>query len=253
MHSILWIRRISIGCGPPEGANFIYAQAYQEILAKEDVTLDLRTTADSSENLKLLGAESGGVNVAFVQGNMKSLAPNTDLVSLGNLFFEPLWIFHRNDLVLRRIPDLKGLRVAVGKEGGGTKILIMQLLKLDGINSQNTRILSYGYQKAAEMLLNAEVDVAFFVSTNFAAHVIKLIDSKSVKLTGLERAEAYSLLYHYLYVLKVPEGVEEKVSNISVPLSYSEELYHLRMHIDLLRSKLKQMSGNGENPDDSKK
>jgi len=42
------------------------------------------------------------------------------------------------------------------------------------------------------------------------------------------------------YLVKL-EGIEEKVSNISVPLSYSEELYHLRMHIGMLRSKLKQM------------
>ncbi len=96
-------RRISIGCGPPEGANFKYAQAYREILAKEGISLELRSTAGSAENLKLLGAASGGVDVAFVQGSMKSLVPKTDLVSLGSLFFEPLWIFHRNDLALRRI------------------------------------------------------------------------------------------------------------------------------------------------------
>jgi len=207
-------RRFSIGCGPPEGANFKFAQAYQEILAKEGITLDLRTTAGSVENLKLLGAESGGVDVAFVQGSMKSLAQDTDLESLGSLFFDPLWIFYRKDLALRRIPDLKGLRLAVGKEGSGTKILTMHLLKLNGVNSQNTQILSDGYQKAAEMLLNAEVDVAFFVSTHLAAHVLKLIDSKSVKLMGLERAEAYALLYHYLYVLKVPEGVIDLEANI---------------------------------------
>ena len=58
------------------------------------------------------------------------------------------------------------------------------------------------------------------------------------------RAEAYAPRNHSLYVLKVPERIEEKVCNISVPLSYSEELYHLRMHIDLLRSKLKQMIEN---------
>jgi TRAP transporter TAXI family solute receptor len=207
-------RRISIGCGPPESANFIYAQAYQEILSKEGITLELRNTAGSAENLKLLGAKSDGVDVAFVQGSMKSLAPNTDLVSLGSLFFEPLWIFHLNDPALRRIPDLKGLRLAVGEEGSGTKILTMRLLELNGVNSQNTRILSSGYQKAADMLLNGEVDVAFFVSTHLAAHVIKLIDSKSIKLMGLERAEAYALLYHYLYVLKVPEGVIDFEVNI---------------------------------------
>lgn len=207
-------RRISIGCGPPEGANFIFAQAYQEILAKEGITLELRNTAGSAENLKLLGATPGGIDVAFVQGSMKSTAQNTDLVSLGSLFFDPLWIFHRTDLALRRIPDLKGLRLAVGEEGGGTKVLTMQLLELNGLNSQNTQILSYGYQKAADMLLKGEVDAAFFVSTHLAAHVINLIDSKSVKLMGLERAEAYALLYHYLYVLKVPEGVIDFAANI---------------------------------------
>ena len=207
-------RRISIGCGPPEGANFKYAQAYREILSREGIALDLRTTAGSAENLKLLDAASGGVDIAFVQGSMKSLVQDTDLVSLGSLFFEPLWIFHHSDLASRRIPDLKGLRLAVGEEGGGTKILSMRLLELNGINSQNTQILSYGYQEAADMLLKGEVDAAFFVSTHLASHVINLIDSKSVKLMGLERAEAYSLLYHYLYVLKVPEGVIDFEANI---------------------------------------
>ena len=60
--------------------------------------------------------------------------------------------------------------------------------------------------------------------------------------------EASERLQEYLVKL---EGVEEKVSNIAVPLSFSEELYHLRMHIDLLRSKLEQMIENKENPDDS--
>ena len=207
-------RRISIGCGPPEGANFSYAQAYQKILSREGIALDLRNTAGSAENLKLLDAASGGVDIAFVQGSMKSLVQDTDLVSLGSLFFEPLWIFHRNGLALRRGPDLKGLRVAVGEEGSGTKILTMRLLELNGVNSKNTRIFAYGYQKAADMLLNGEVDVAFFVSTHLADHLINLIDSESVKLMGLERAEAYALLYHYLYVLKLPEGVIDLEANI---------------------------------------
>jgi hypothetical protein len=51
------------------------------------------------------------------------------------------------------------------------------------------------------------------------------------------KEEESERLHEYLVGL---EGIEEKVSNISVPLSFSEELYHLRMHIDLLRSELKQ-------------
>ncbi len=207
-------RRISIGCGPPESANYRFAQAYRDLLARDGITLELRSTAGSVENLKLLGKESDGLDVAFVQGSVKSIAGDTDLVSLGSLYFEPLWIFHRHGLTLNRGSDLKGLRIAVGEEGGGTKILAMRLLELNGVDARNSQILSYGYQKAADGLLKGEVDVAFFVSTHRADHILRLIDSKSVKLMGIERAEAYALLYHYLYVLKLPEGVIDFKANI---------------------------------------
>jgi TRAP transporter TAXI family solute receptor len=207
-------RHLSIGCGPPDGHNFIYAQAYRKLFAEQGIKLELRNTAGSAENFSLLAKASDGVDIAFVQGTMKSLAQNVDLESLGSLFFEPLWIFHHKDLALQRLPDLKGLRIAVGEEGGGTKILALRLLEMNGINSQNSRLLPYGYQKAADKLLNGEVDVAFFVSTHLASHVIQLIDSKSIKLMGLERADAYALLYHFLYVLKLPEGVIDFEENI---------------------------------------
>jgi hypothetical protein len=64
---------------------------------------------------------------------------------------------------------------------------------------------------------------------------LRAFDPERHKEEGTERLQEY--------LVKL-DGIEEKVSNISVPLSYSEELYHLRMHIDLLRSKLKLMIEN---------
>jgi len=75
-------RRISIGCGPPESANYNYAQTYREILSREGITLELINTAGSAANLKLLEAESAGVDVAFVQGSMKSLSFSEELYHL---------------------------------------------------------------------------------------------------------------------------------------------------------------------------
>jgi TRAP-type uncharacterized transport system substrate-binding protein len=207
-------KQITIACGPQESANFLFAKAYQEFMAKEGVTLNIRPTAGSVENLKLLQAKPDGVEVALVQGGLKSSVQNENIVSLGSLFFEPLWTFHRTDLPMEHFSDLKGMRLAVGEEGGGTKILTMHLLQLNGINTKNTRILSVGYQRAVDMLMKGEVDVAFFVSTHHAPYVIKLIDSKSVKLMGIPRAEAYAFLYHYLYLLRVPEGAIDFEANI---------------------------------------
>jgi hypothetical protein len=52
------------------------------------------------------------------------------------------------------------------------------------------------------------------------------------------KGKAIEILREYQAKL---EGIEEQVSSIKVPLAFSEELYQLRMHIDMLRSKFQQM------------
>ncbi|MFC1828145.1 TAXI family TRAP transporter solute-binding subunit, partial [Thermodesulfobacteriota bacterium] len=135
---------------------------------------------------------------------------------------EPMWIFHHAGLELRRLTDLKGLRISVGAEGSGTKVLAMQLFEHNGITPENTRILSFGGQAAADMLLNGEIDVAIFVRrisvplayTHRTEYIRKLFRARSVSLMGIERARAYALRHHFLYVLKLPEGVIDFEANI---------------------------------------
>ena len=207
-------RKIIIGTGSPKGAYFAFGKKYSELFEKEGISLEVKITAGSVENLKLLEADSGGVDIAFIQGGMGTLAKTENLVSLGSLYFEPLWIFHQKDLTLNRLSDLKGLRIAVGAEGSGTKVLAMQLLQLNGINAKNTQLLLYDSQQAVEGLLNGEIDVAFFVTTHRSSYLRPLLKSKSITLMGLQRAEAYALRYHYLHVLKLPEGVIDFQDNI---------------------------------------
>ena len=207
-------RNIIIGTGSPKGAYFAFGKKYSELFAKENIALEVKITAGSAENLKLLEADSGGVDIAFIQGGMGTLAKTEKLVSLGSLYFEPLWIFHQKGLTLNRLSDLKGLRVAVGEEGSGTKVLTMQLLGLNGITAKNTQLLSYDPLKAAERLLKGEIDVAFFVTTHRSPYLRLFLKSKSITQMGLQRAEAYALRYHYLHVLKLPEGVIDFQDNI---------------------------------------
>ena len=200
-------RKIIIGTGSPKGAYFAFGKKYSELFAKEGISLEVKKTAGSAENLKLLEADSNSVDIAFVQGGMSALAKTENLVSLGSLYFEPLWIFHQKDLTLNRLSDLKGLRVAVGEEGSGTKVLAMQLLIVNGITAKNTQLLSYDSVQAVEMLLKGKIDVAFFVTTHRSSYLLPLRKSKSLPLMGRQGAEAYALRYHYLHVLKLPEGV----------------------------------------------
>jgi hypothetical protein len=52
---------------------------------------------------------------------------------------------------------------------------------------------------------------------------------------GMNKEDLAASLDEYLLML---DNLEEKVSNISVPLAFSRELYSLRVHIDMLREKL---------------
>ena len=96
--------------------------------------LEVLSTA-SAENIKLLEAETGGVDVAFLQGGTGTLATSDDL-DHWEAYLEPLWIFYRAHLSVKQISDLKGKRIAVGREGSGTRVLSMQLLEVNGIRSQ---------------------------------------------------------------------------------------------------------------------
>ncbi|CAB5082049.1 hypothetical protein D3OALGA1CA_296 [Olavius algarvensis associated proteobacterium Delta 3] len=206
-------RRILLACGATEGAYFAYGNQYRDVIARAGITVDLRITAGAVENLELLETASGGVDAAFVQGGLGALSRSDDLRSLGGIFFEPLLIFHQNGLDLQQLTDLKGLRIAIGKEGSGTRYLLQQILEQNGVTSENTGLFAYGFQEAADNLLNGGLDVAMFISHS-TPFLRELAAAPSITLMGMERADAYALRNQFLTVLKLPEGALDLATNI---------------------------------------
>ena len=200
-------RTISMATGSPGGAYFKYGQHYKKFLKKNRVELNLRITSGSLENLRLLEKNTGGVDVAFIQGGTGESSNSDNIISLGSLYYEPLWVFLGPKIKPNHIADMKGLRIAVGGELNGTKLLSTQLLELNGITEKNTQLISQGPEISADMFLNNDVDVAFFVSTHRAPYITKLLLSESVSLFEFDRAEAYKIRYQFLNVVTLPRGV----------------------------------------------
>ena len=92
---------ITIATGQQGGAYLLFAERYQAVLAREEITLNILETAGSVENLQLL--ENDSVDIAFIQGGIASTADNPDLLSLASLYYEPLWVFDRGTDTLTRI------------------------------------------------------------------------------------------------------------------------------------------------------
>ena len=52
-----------------------------------------------------------------------------ELVSLGSLFTEPVWLFLRDSAKVNQLTDLRGLKINLGPEGTGVPQLLRQVLE----------------------------------------------------------------------------------------------------------------------------
>ena len=66
-----------------------------------------RTTAGSVENLALLNGDEA-VDLGFVQGGLGDHAPSENVVAIGSLYLEPLWLFVHSDIEIEEMGDFIG-------------------------------------------------------------------------------------------------------------------------------------------------
>ena len=205
-------RHVRIASGAPQGAYAESAQRYRGILARDGITLEIVATSGSMENLKLLQAQRGGVDVAFIQGGTGS--PDTPgLLSLGSVFFEPLWVFVRDVVPARYVRDLAGRRLALGVEGSGTRVLALQLLQASGV-AEAPNLLAMGGDEAVQGLLNGTVDAAFFVTARPQPQLDPLLRDKRVRLMSVAQADAFAQRFRFLSKVVLPEGRLDLAANV---------------------------------------
>jgi TRAP transporter TAXI family solute receptor len=204
---------LSIGTGGKTGAYYPFGQQYREILARDGITLEVRSTAGSVENIRLLKSPADGVDVAFVQGGIGNRADSPNLASLGSLYFEPLWVFHRTDTPVKRLSDLHQKRIAIGPEGSGTRAVALQLLA-DNAIAESASIFPTGGNEAVKALKQGDIDAAFFVMSARSSVVQTLLTTNGVSLMSFERAEAYTRIHRFLSSVVLPEGVIDFDLNI---------------------------------------
>ncbi len=208
---------IVMSTGVADGAYHAIALKYRDILARDGVTLRLWPSSGAVENLRRLSDPSAEVDVALVQGGIVSAAaPETtkDLASLGSVYNEVLWIFHRGDRPLDRLPPLDGKMIAIGEENSGTAALAMTMLEATGIAKPPTTIMKIGGKTARNLLVSGGIDAAFFVAGPHSPIVRELLTTKGIHLLGISRADAYTRRYFYLRKFVLPQGVFDLTHNV---------------------------------------
>src|SRR5262249_34731276 len=178
-------------------------------LSNEKVKVQRGPRAGSVENLTMLRDPHSGTNVALIEDGILSAADTAGVESLGTVFYEPLWWFHKREIRGQEASRLRGQRISIGPEGSGTRALSRQLLKRTGIEGQVGEVLGFEPPEAGEKLLAGGIDMAFMMTSWGAPAVQQLLADDRVTLSSFLHADAIIALYPFLNKVVVPRGVTD--------------------------------------------
>jgi TRAP transporter TAXI family solute receptor len=214
-------RTIVIASGSRTGAYFDFAEKYAKELHKQHLSVEVRETAGSVENLRLLGDAGSGVAVAIVQSGVAAADQVPRFYALGSLYREPLWVFYRGADRIDRLSQLAGKRIGVGPAGSGTHAVAMRLLAANGLSqpesTAGTRpavLVEEPVTTAAQALQKGELDAAFFVAAFDTEYILRLLNDRSLRLLSFDQHEAYHRRFRFLSPVTVPAGMVNLGQNV---------------------------------------
>jgi TRAP-type uncharacterized transport system substrate-binding protein len=206
-------RTLTMATGPDGSAYRAYAERYRALLAKQGVTLRLVPSSGAIENLALLRDPHSGVAAAFVQAGTTTEAESPQLLSLGTMFYEPLWIFCRCRTEGLDVKDVFGRHVSIGPAGSATHELALRLMRMNGIEPSQVRLEEYAPERAAQELVHGRIDAAIIDTAWDSRAVRQILADPGVNLQGFARADAYVALLPYLNKVVLPMGVVSLADN----------------------------------------
>lgn len=190
------------------------AERWQKHLAKNGVRLELRETTGSLQNLELVRKEGSGVMAAIVQGGISSASEAPELVSLGRIAYEPVWVFYRGEERLDRLSQLAGKRVLVGPAGGGTHFLSSRLLAASGVTDKTATLVNMELPDYVEALSTGKADAGLLVLAPDARTIQRLFELPDIRLMSLAQADAMAQRFPSLSRIDLKHGIVDFGRNI---------------------------------------
>jgi len=214
-------KRVVLATGPELSPYAEFGKRYKAELARYGIEVVLKTTHGSFENRRLLRDAKREVDLAFVQGGSSDADRPADeeqdgpqLVSLGSLFYEPVWVFYRSKAPLDQISDLKGKRINVGARGSGTPGLVAKLLAANHLERDDIKRSNLDETPAVIALLGNELDAVVLASAAESPMVQMLLQTPGVRLLEFPQAEAYARRLPFLSTVLFPRGVADMARDV---------------------------------------
>ena len=156
-------KKLRFGAAGLGGVYHIFADTFANVLSTEnnDFQIDVKTTAGSAANLRLLS--EGYIQLAVAQADLLHDAWNGDgnfadrkiyqgYGAVAALYTEACQIVVREDSSIISMDDLLGKTVSIGEEESGTEQNAGKILAASGLTDQMLTEVNLNYTDAAEQL-----------------------------------------------------------------------------------------------------
>ena len=217
-------RRVVLATGIPQGAYAEFGGRYKSLLARHGITVELRPTQGAAENLALLRDPRSGVDLAFVQGGTdpaggdaatRDAEAGVELVSLGSLFHEPVWLFYRESSAQRlaksptitSLTQLQGWKLNIGAPGSGVPPLMQLLMEANKLEPNAIQLSRQPTTPAVVDLLEDRIDALVLASAPESPMVQMLLQTPGIRLLDFAQSEAYARRFPFMSPVVLPRGV----------------------------------------------
>ena len=216
-------KQLTLLTGPEQSAYAEMGDQYAKLLRQHGITVQLVPTEGSADNLRRL--QAGEADAGFVQGG-SATAPTDDdteeLLTLGNLFVEPVWLFYRAQSAadisetgrLQSLNQLSSLRINAGTAGSGVPPLMDTLLDMHRMDPKKIKISHLEQTPATVQMLQGKLDAVVFASAPQAPMVQMLLQTPGIRLMDFPQNEAYARRLPFITPVTLPRGVVDLARNI---------------------------------------
>lgn len=171
-----------LASGRPGGAYLPLAEGIAAAVREDRPSMRIHVVEGNGSEANLTAIENGHADLGIVQNDARS-SPHVRVVT--PLHMEVLHILRRRDVAIESLHDLRGRRVAVGREGSGTENLVRNLLRHYGMTYDAFEASHVGTNAAVDALIAGEIDVLFMVTGLKSDACQRAVDSGQVTFVSI--------------------------------------------------------------------
>ena len=180
--------------------------AFGTAMAAQNSTIEVKQTAGSAANLRLLAG--GYLQLAVAQSDMAQDAYDGSGVfahestersfsAVAALYEEAVQVVVRADSGITTLEELQGCTLSVGEEESGTEQNAWQVLAACGLNNRLVHTVNLNYTDAAARLADGTIDAMFVTAGLHADALEQLAKTCAIRLLSVDGGVGARLLAAY--------------------------------------------------------